>query len=136
MKNRPLWPLLPPLALTGAIYLFPAIIHRMQGGSGTTCAVHAWSGLHCPGCGGTRCAEAITSGQWITAMGYNPLLATGFLVFMAAALYLAIRMTLLGKPAPALLEIPATLLWAALAAVLLFTVLRNIPQWPFTLLAP
>ncbi|MBT8043552.1 MAG: DUF2752 domain-containing protein [Verrucomicrobiae bacterium] len=139
MRQRPLWPLLPPVVVVGAMYLFLAFVHRMQSSeraAGVVCIVHEWTGLYCPGCGGTRCAEAITTGHWFTAMDYNPLLMTGFLLFLVGSTYLIVRLTILGKPAPNIPDIPTYWIWLGIGGIVLFTILRNLPFYPFSLLAP
>ena len=100
------------------------------------CGVRKLTGLHCPGCGGTRCAKSILNLRWADAMGYNSMLMTGFLVFIAGSAYLIIRMTLLGKPAPKLPNIRPCWIGFVIGAIIIFTILRNIPAYPFTLLAP
>ena len=139
MKNRPLWPLLPPVVVVGLMYLLVAVIHRMENtghSSVAVCKIKQWTGWYCPGCGGTRCAEEITLGNWLTAMAYNPLLMTGFILFMAASFHLIIRITVMGKQAPKLPNISGPWIWLCIAGTALFTILRNIPSYPFTLLAP
>lgn len=135
MKNRPLWPLLPLVVVPGMMVLFLSVTAKLQGAA-TECAVHQLIGLHCPGCGGTRCAQSIASGRWIGAMGHNAMLMTGFLVLMASLVFIFVRMTLLGKPAPRLPDIGPRCLWFGIGGIVVFTILRNIPAYPFTLLAP
>ena len=135
MKNRPLWPLLPLVVVPGMMFLFLSVAGGSHG-TATECAVQKFFGLHCPGCGGTRCAQSITSGDWIAAMGYNAMLMTGFLVLMTTFVFIFVRMTLLGKPAPQLPNISPRWVWFGIGAIAVFTLLRNIPTYPFTLLAP
>lgn len=42
----------------------------------------------------------------------------------------------LGKPAPERPLLPARWIWVILIAIVMFWFLRNIPVYPFTLLAP
>ncbi len=135
MKNRPLWPLLPLVVVPGMMLLFLSVTAKSQGPA-TDCAVQKLIGLHCPGCGGTRCAQSIASGRWIAAMGHNAMLMTGFLVLMTSLVFIFVRMTLLGKPAPQLPHISPRWVWCGIGAIAIFTILRNIPTYPFTLLAP
>lgn len=138
MKTRSLWPLLPPAVVLGMMFLFITLTHWISGVSGTMseCGFLKFTGWHCPGCGGTRCAQSILNLRWADAMGYNPMLMTGFLVFIGGSAYLIIRMTLLGKPAPHMPNIRPRWIGFGVGAIVLFTILRNIPAYPFTLLAP
>jgi hypothetical protein len=40
------------------------------------CPIRAVLGVQCPGCGSTRCVQALGSGDLVAAMRYNPLLAS------------------------------------------------------------
>lgn len=102
----------------------------------STCGIRKLTGFHCPGCGGTRCAYALIQGHFLSALSYNALLFLGLAMFALGSTYLIIRMTILGKPAPSIPDIHARWLWLALGGIALFTIIRNIPTWPFTLLAP
>lgn len=135
MNRRPLWPLLPPLAAAGAVAALLWFAHWL-GRMGVGCFFYSLTGWHCPGCGGTRCAADLAAGNWRQALGHNALLTAGAAAFAAASIYLVTKVTVLGKPAPRAPEVPARLLWAGFLLIILFTVLRNMPAWPFTLLAP
>jgi len=139
MKQRPLWPLLPPLAIFGMMLLAIGLAGGFERDAQHTsliCGVRQLTGFYCPGCGGTRCAMHVLSGQWTIAFAYNPLLMSGFVFFMAFSCYLIIRITILGKAPPRLPHISGPWIIAGLACIALFTILRNIPVYPFILLAP
>ena len=96
------------------------------------CWFHALTGLHCPGCGSTRCLHALLHGDLGQAAAYNGLLllALPFLLFWAV--HAALR-AWHGRPASG----DALRGWPAFVIVLvLFGVLRNLPVAPFNLLAP
>lgn len=95
-----------------------------------SCAFHTVTGYHCPGCGGTRAMHALLHGQWRQAIAHHPLLPL-VLGFGAWWLWRTIRpSTNPGK------LLPAWGVWSILAALVLFWIARNIPRYPFTLLAP
>lgn len=51
------------------------------------CPIHAWTGLLCPGCGGTRAVHALLHGEFTAALLQNPLavlLFVGGWAFVAA----------------------------------------------------
>ncbi len=98
------------------------------------CPLHALTGLHCPGCGTLRALHALTHGRLIEALGLNAF------SILAAPLVLchAVRSALAAarrRPLPRL-TLPAGAIWALLALVLLYAILRNLPVHPFSLLAP
>jgi len=103
------------------------------GAQGAECGIKQWTGYYCPGCGGTRCANDLIRGHLLEAWAHNALLTAGALLFTSGCIYLIIRMTLLGKPAP---KINISPLWIGgiLITIILFTLLRNLPE--FSSLAP
>ena len=92
--------------------------------------------LYCPGCGDSRALHALTHGHIIQAFDYNFLFP--FAALVLAWYYLVVLTTLLFRKR--VMWMPQSLpVWSAIAigvVIVLFTVLRNIPVWPFTILAP
>lgn len=99
------------------------------------CLFHRLTGMSCPGCGMTRATHAALHGDWLQAFRFNPV---GVIAFPAigAAIGLEIFGWLRGKPLPRGLRVGPRTAWALFGVLLAFWVLRNIPSWPFTLLAP
>jgi hypothetical protein len=98
------------------------------------CFFHSLTGLHCPGCGATRCLHALLHGDLAQAAAYNLLflLVLPVLVVWVARLWWSL---LTGRPMPAWRLSP----WAyrlLLVVLFAFWILRNLPFPPFTLLAP
>ena len=88
------------------------------------CPLHQYTGLWCPGCGTTRAMHQLLHGNVAAAFRFNPL-AISLLPVIG---YLAIRREeQVMKP---------VWIWTLLGVVVAFGVLRNIPVYPFTLLAP
>ena len=98
------------------------------------CLFHALTNLHCPGCGTLRSLHQLLNGNVATAFGLNPL-TISLLPFLGYA-FLSYVMRLLKIKAMPEIFIPAIWIWIFLGLVILFTVLRNIPTYPFVLLAP
>ena len=99
-----------------------------------TCPFRALTGLHCPGCGVTRGMHQLLHGDLLSALDYNALLIVFvpmIVFFMLTLLSIAIRGRRIRFPgfAP-----KAT--WGLLVVLLVFGVLRNLPFYPFTILAP
>ena len=87
------------------------------------CLFHKMTGLYCPGCGGTRALSSLLHGDLRSSLHNNLLLIPGSLT--AAVLIM--------KPGISLRRPVAV---AIVVIIVAFTVLRNIPCAPFTLLAP
>lgn len=87
------------------------------------CPFHYLTGLHCPGCGSLRAVHRILHGDVSGALSMNPLLVMSLPIFPIAVFR---RSWLYARWLPLTLFI----------VIILFAVLRNIPEWPFNLLAP
>ena len=100
------------------------------------CFVHKTTGIYCPGCGDTRALHALVHGHVIRAFDYNLLFP--FIVLTLAWYYLVALTTLFFRRR--VMWIPEQVTTkgaiAILVVIVLFTVLRNIPAWPFSILAP
>ncbi|GAB4315997.1 MAG: DUF2752 domain-containing protein [Candidatus Sumerlaeia bacterium] len=98
------------------------------------CMFHKLTGLHCPGCGGTRAVHSLLHGDVRQALAWNalvPALIAGLVVLWGfyAGQYLF-------KGRRNFPPLPSR--WARLIFIglLIFWVARNLPFAPFTVLAP
>ena len=98
------------------------------------CPFYFLTGLHCPGCGTLRALHQLLNGNILAALGYNPFSMLA-LPFIGYAFLSALLVTTWGKRLPSPFIHPA-LIWALLVAVLAFWALRNVPVFPFAVLAP
>ncbi len=87
------------------------------------CMFHEMTGLYCPGCGATRALSALLHGDVRSSLHNNALL-----IPLGTML-----VVLIVKPEISLKRAVAV---AIAAAVIGFSILRNIPFAPFTYLAP
>ncbi len=99
------------------------------------CMMYQATGLHCPGCGTGRSAHAALNGRLAQAFAFNPFAVVLLPVVAGVVLYRLGRWAL-GRPAGNDLWIDGRWIWLLAVALLVFTVLRNIPVEPLTLLAP
>ena len=98
------------------------------------CVFHAVTGLHCPGCGATRCLHALLHGDLAQALAYNAL----FVLMLPLLLAGLAAMAYSGWTGRPLFRrtVPAGAIWAFLVVMIAYWVLRNIDVYPLTLLAP
>lgn len=98
------------------------------------CLLYYLLGVYCPGCGSGRMLTALLNGHWAEALSANPLLFVCLPVFAALFVY-AFGVSVLNRPWKPL-RLPHKAGWVILGILIAYGVLRNIPSYPFTLLAP
>jgi len=103
-------------------------------GNYPVCPFLAFTGCYCPGCGTLRALHRLLYGDFTGALGYNSLTVLS-LPFLTYSL-VAGALKSFQLPAPRRFFVPPHCIWALLAGVILFWVLRNVPVAPFSMLAP
>lgn len=98
------------------------------------CIFHTITGLYCAGCGSLRGLHQLLTGHIVKAMGFNPLLFF-VVVIMAYSFMSGIIRRFTGRTMP-LNSIPVLWIWIFFGSVLFFWFIRNLPFYPFSLLAP
>lgn len=122
------------IALAGAVTLFA--FEPAAAGVFPPCPFHKVTGLFCPGCGSTRAAHHLLHGRLATAFGFNPLVVISVPFVAVALVREARRWVRADAPAPRRSPLPHWWVWALLAVVLAFVVLRNLPWKPVRWMAP
>ncbi len=120
-------------AATGALgflYLF----NPSTSGLFPTCPFLAFTGCYCPGCGSLRAIHQLARGHLLIALGLNPLMVFS-LPFIGYFFMSGAMLAVVGRPLRTFFVRPV-LIWALLGIILAYWILRNIPVYPFSLLAP
>jgi hypothetical protein len=122
------------LGLTGAAATTIFAFDPLRAEFYPTCPFFALTGLYCPGCGTCRALHELLHGHVAESFGLNPLMLFS-LPFLGYLLLPNVVYAVAGKRIP-MVSVPA--LWARLAlwTILAYWVLRNVPYYPFDLLAP
>lgn len=120
------------LGIWMVFFFFPATDYA-PGTLYPKCPFHALTGFHCSGCGSLRTMSCLAKGDIATAWTKNkltvllmPFVIWGFLAYGARCFKI---------PFPVVFVKPV-FIWLLLAVIILYWILRNIPTYPFTLLAP
>ncbi|WP_326599549.1 DUF2752 domain-containing protein [Streptomyces sp. NBC_01803] len=131
MSGRPLSPAVAPLAAlaaAGAAFGWVAAVDPHEPGHYPACPVLALTGLYCPGCGGLRSAHALAHGDLAGALSANApavaglaALAVGLVVWLVSA-WRGAAIIPAARPAHG---------WALGGALVVFTVVRNLPFGAF-----
>jgi hypothetical protein len=124
-------------ALTGMLLAGAAVLFVFDPAASRLfppCLFHKLTGLYCPGCGSLRALHSLLNGNLKAALSLNPLmlLCLPFVLYAFAAQGLHYFFNI---------KIPTVFLksqyiWAIFAIIILYTIARNIPHYPFTLLTP
>ncbi len=119
-------------ALTGAFIV--GYFNPTTAGFFPVCPLYYLTGIHCPGCGLTRGFHALFHGDVLTALHFNALLPVYAFVFG----FLVVSMFLVAVRGRGLSWkiFPPSAMYGFLVLAAAFFVLRNLPFYPFTLLAP
>ena len=117
------------LAVTAAgiaavVFFFNPAAHKFY----PICQFHRLTGLNCPGCGMTRALYALLHGNFSTALRDNALLVFALVAAAVRSAWLAVNKH---RKRPRGDFFPMKLLWPLLAAIMVFTVLRNLPAFAF-----
>lgn len=95
------------------------------------CPLYQMTGWHCPGCGITRAAHALVQLDLAAAWRMNPLVVTAAPLVAGYCGWMRYRV---GRGWTTAISPRA--IAGFMAAVIVFAVLRNLPGYPFELLAP
>lgn len=98
------------------------------------CPLYQLTGVSCPGCGLTRGFHALFHGDVVGALGYNALLP----VYAFILVYFLVSLFLIAARGQGLSfrVFPQRAMYGFLMLALVFGVVRNLPFYPFTILAP
>jgi hypothetical protein len=120
------------ITLAGLVFL--RLFNPVTSGFYPPCLFHSLTGLYCPGCGATRALYQMVHGHPASAFAMNPL----FVILLPIIVYTFFSYALLGirgRGLPKVFVNPTflkLLFWIAVA----FGIIRNLPFYPFNLLAP
>ncbi len=92
------------------------------------------TGWYCPGCGSQRAIHALLNGNFVQAAGFNLFLVAS-IPLLAVLVFQKFRNRNTDSENPSI-NWPSVYLFILLGGVVLFFILRNVPVYPFTLLAP
>ena len=98
------------------------------------CPLRYLTGWYCPGCGSLRALHQLLHGNLQTAWAMNPLTIL-FLPFVAYGLCSHALATIRGRGLPQVF-LPAIWIRALCVVIVLYGIARNLPLYPFNLLAP
>lgn len=125
-----------PVAATAVVATGGALATQDPAKSILPCALYALTGLHCPGCGGTRAAHALLGGEVAQAFGFNPafVLAVPVLLFVYGGWWW--KAVSGDRPSAATVNISPRSVGILFVLVVAFGIARNLPWSVFRWMAP
>lgn len=99
-----------------------------------SCIIYEYTGFYCPGCGSQRAAYHFLNFNFLQALNQNILFIFGILLLIYFLVIKAFNI-LYKKKCVNFLEKPFVI-YILLGFTIIFWILRNIPFYPFTYLAP
>ena len=134
---RPSPPVASAVILSGlgvAVLALLRLVDPRLPGNYPTCPFLLFTGCYCPGCGTLRALATLMEGDLRSAMGYNPLTVLSLPVLSTLNLMMVARKS--ERLTRSQLRVPPLAAWTLLAVIISFWVLRNIPLYPLSMLAP
>ncbi len=98
-----------------------------------SCPFHTLTGMNCPGCGLTRGFHALFQGDVLGALHYNALLPIYAFVF--GYLFISLILIVVRGRGLSWKVFPPSAMWVFFGLSLTFSIVRNLPFYPFNLLA-
>lgn len=123
------------LLLAAVLFYYYHLNLNQKGNPLLQCGLRTWTGFYCPGCGGQRAVHYYLHGQFLNGIRQN-IMSLVLIPILMYYFFFFLRTLITGKPAPKTFIDSARFGKILLILLLLFTVLRNIPKEPFSLLAP
>ena len=97
------------------------------------CPFHALTGMNCPGCGLTRGFHALFHGDVLSALNYNAMLP--IYAFIFGYLFISLMLIAVRGRGLSWKIFSSSATWIFFVAVIVFTIVRNLPFYPFNLMA-
>jgi hypothetical protein len=110
--------------VAATVFLFDPATHHFF----PTCQFHRLTGLNCPGCGMTRALYALLHGDLPTALRDNAFFILTLVALAMRGVWLGLKQL---RRRPTGEFFPLKFLWLVLVVALVFTVLRNLPEFAF-----
>ncbi|MEU6241384.1 DUF2752 domain-containing protein [Streptomyces sp. NPDC047024] len=112
------------LAAVAGAFAYVGAVDPNQPGHYPVCPLYALTGLYCPGCGGLRSAHAFVHGDFLGALRDN---AFGVAAYAAFAVLWTVWAVRAARGRPLRIDVAPAVLWVSGGALLVFTVVRNLP---------
>ena len=124
-----------PIVIVSGVLLFYFLFDARNTAWLPQCPFHLFTGFFCPGCGSQRSLSSILHGEFLQAMRFNILLVASLPFLLYSAAIMVINKTT-GHNIIQKIFYSTFFVKVVLIVIIAFWILRNIPVFPFTFLAP
>ncbi|WP_317194695.1 DUF2752 domain-containing protein [Aequorivita echinoideorum] len=100
-----------------------------------SCPIYYTTGFYCPGCGSQRAVHLLLHGNILGALRFNPLMVLS-IPLVVYGLAITLSNWIFGTRYRFMLFYSKLFIYGYFGLAVLYWVLRNIPGYPFNLLAP
>jgi len=100
-----------------------------------SCPFYHFTGLYCPGCGSSRAVYQIVHGNFLYALNLNPLMIIS-IPFIFYLLMAKLNIKIRGKVIFKRKVFTKKFYVFLIVMIALYSIIRNIPAYPFCILAP
>jgi hypothetical protein len=122
------------LSVMSALAFVVGYFNPTTAGFFPVCPLYSMTGLACPGCGMTRGTHALLHGDVVGALDYNLLLPA--ILFFFGYLFVSLFLTAARGRGLSFELFKPKIVWGFFAVALVFSVVRNLPFYPFSILYP
>lgn len=105
-----------------------------KGNAYISCTFKNLTGWDCAGCGGQRSLHHLLHFEWAEAFRYNAFLVV-FTPYFLVLIFYAVRDFIYGSGYPKRFWFSGKMALVFVILIILYTIARNLPYYPFTLLA-
>jgi hypothetical protein len=98
------------------------------------CPLYTMTGYACPGCGMTRGFHALLHGDFLGSLDFNLLLPA--ILFFFGYLFVSLFLTFARGRGLDFKVFTPLVIWGFFGFAFVFTILRNLPYYPFNILYP
>lgn len=123
------------LLLFGGFFIVYFFFNPSENSFFIPCPFHYITGLFCPGCGSQRAIHLLLHGDIVGAFRFNPLMVLT-LPILIYGLAITIANWIFGTKYRLMLFYSNLFIFGYFGLAILYWILRNLPIYPFNLLAP
>lgn len=134
-ETSKIWKIALITSMFGGLFLYYYLYNPTHSGLFIPCPFHYLTGYYCPGCGSQRAIHSLLHARFSDAFGFNPLMLLS-LPIVIYGLGINIYNWIMRTGHRFMLFYNKTFIFGYFGLAIIFWIVRNLPYYPFNLLAP